>query len=81
MTDQSIPKQPTATNADDAYLEAKARFDAWMEEYQVNWFKPQVQTAAKLLWSKQTEQVKAQVRANQPEAAKKMDNLLAGKEG
>lgn len=81
MTDQNISRQPTATNADDAFLDAKARFDQWMEEFQVNWYKPQVQTAAKLLWAKQPEEVKAQVRAKQPEAAKKMDDLLVGKEG
>ena len=81
MTEQNITRQPTATNADDAFLDAKARFDQWMAEFESNWYKPQVQTAAKLLWSKQPEDVKAAVRANKPDAAKKMDDLLSGRIG
>lgn len=79
MPDISAIKQPTSENADDCYLDAKARFDQWLQEFQVNWYKPQVQTAAKLMWATQPEPIKNYVRQSKPDAAKKMDELLAGK--
>jgi hypothetical protein len=81
MSDQDTIKQPTAVTADDVFLDAKARFDAWLENFQAEWYKPQVETAAKLLWKQQPDDVKEQVRTNQPAAAKKMDDLLKRKEG
>jgi hypothetical protein len=79
MAEPQAIKQPTVENADDAYLEAKSRFDQWLQEFQVNWYKPQVQTAAKLMWMTQPEPIKSYVRQSSPDAAKKMDDLISGK--
>jgi len=77
MGEQQPINQPTIDNADDAYLEAKARFDDWMSQFQANWYKPQAQTAARMLWSRQPEQVKDMIRQSKPEAARKMDDLIS----
>jgi len=68
-------QQPTVSNADDAFLDAKSRFDAWQLEFQVNWYKPQAETMAKMLWGRQPEQVKNYIRQSKPDAAQKMDEL------
>lgn len=78
MADNQTTRQPNADNADDAYLDAKARVDKWLAEFQGNWYKPRMETAAKLMWNQQPEQVKEIVRQRKPDAAKKMDELLGG---
>lgn len=79
MAEPTTIKQPTGENADDAFLDAKARFDVWLQEFQVNWYKPQVETAAKLMWATQPDPIKDYVRQSKPDAAKKMDELISEK--
>jgi hypothetical protein len=76
MADKQQRKQPTIDNADDAMLDAKARFDQWLVEFQAEWHRPQVETAAKMLWSSQPEQVRNYIRQSKPDAAKQMDSLF-----
>lgn len=73
--------QPTSSDADDAFLDANARFQQWINEFNSAYYAPQVETAAKLVWGRQPENVKEQMRQIQPDAAKKMDDLLSGKVG
>jgi len=79
MVNVGESKQPTSADHDDAFLDANARFQAWMQEYQAAYYAPQVETAAKIVWAKQPEDVKVKMRQMQPEAAQKMDDLLSGK--
>ena len=81
MPDKQQPKQQNSENADDAWLDAKARIDQWTAEFQMKWYKPQLDTAAKLLWMKQPEQVRNYIRQSKPDAAQSMDDLVTGKEG
>jgi len=81
MPDTPQSKQMTSLNADDAFLDAKARVEQWQQEFQSAWFKPQMDTMMKLTWMGQPDEIKNYVRQNKPEAAKKMDDLMAGKEG
>ena len=81
MPDNPQSKQMTSLNADDAFLDAKARLEQWQQEFQSAWFKPQMDTMMKLTWMGQPDEIKNYVRQNAPEGAKKVDNLMAGKEG
>jgi hypothetical protein len=75
-TEPTQTRQPTANTADDAFLDARARIEQWQQEFQGAWFAPRIETAAKMLWSKQPEPVKNYIRQSKPEAAAKMDELL-----
>ena len=68
---------PTISNAEDAFLDANARFQAWLKEFQVAYYKPQVDTAKKLFWQQQPENVKAELRKRAPEGASQLDELIA----
>ena len=76
MAEPQQSKQPTIENADDALLDARARFEQWMAEFQGEWYRPQVETAAKMLWGSQPEHVKNYIRQSKPDAAKQMDQLF-----
>lgn len=82
MPDNKVqPTQRTSADADDAFLDAKARFELWLKEFQSAWFKPQTDLAKKLFWNQQPESVKQQLRQSQPEGTANLDNLVSGKEG
>lgn len=81
MAEPQQAKQLTSLNADDCFLDARARIEQWQQEFQSAWFKPQIDTMAKLTWMTQPDEIKNYVRQNKPKAAKKMDDLMAGKEG
>lgn len=66
----------TVRTAEDAWLEAKAQFESWMQDFQVDWFKPQTDTAKKIFWMKQPEAIKEQLRRMQPEGARQLDELV-----
>ncbi len=76
MPEPQQKKQPTIENADDCLLDARARFEQWQAEFQAEWHRPQVETAAKMLWSSQPEQVRNYIRQSKPDAAKQMDSLF-----
>lgn len=75
MPEQPSTMQPTSSTADDVFLEAKARFEQWQQEFESEWYKPQAETAAKMLWNSQPNQVKDYIRQKKPRAAKEMDEL------
>lgn len=76
MIEPQQKKQPTIESADDAMLDARARFEQWQAEFQAEWNRPKAEIAAKLLWSSQPEQVKNYIRQSKPDAAKQMDSLF-----
>jgi len=47
MANVGESKQPTSADHDDAFLDANARFQAWMQEYQAAYYATQVEAAAK----------------------------------
>lgn len=73
--------QLNSSDADDVYLDAKSRFEIWQQEFDVAWYKPQVDLAKKMLWNSQPEAVKQQLRQRVPVGTKNLDNLVIGKEG
>ena len=79
MPDKAQPTQRNANDADDCFLEARARVEQWQQEFIGDWFAPRMETMAKMLWSAQPDRVKNFIRQEKPDAAKKMDELL--KEG
>ncbi len=76
MPDPIVVKQPTSSDADDSLLEAKARFDKWTQEFQTEWHRPQVETAAKMLWGGQPEPMRQKIRQTNPKEAQMMDELM-----
>lgn len=76
MPDPITIKQPNSSDADDCFLEANARLEKWKQEFQVEWNRPQVETAAKMLWGGQPEQVRQMIRQTKPKEAQMMDELM-----
>lgn len=76
MADPIVIKQPNSSDADDCFLEANARLEKWKQEFQVEWNRPQVETAAKMLWGGQPEQVRQMIRQTKPKEAQMMDELM-----
>ncbi len=76
MPDPITIKQPNSSDADDSFLEAKARVDKWMVEFQQEWHRPHVETAAKMLWGSMPEQSRQLNRQTNPKEAQMMDELM-----
>ena len=76
MPDPITIKQPNSSDADDSFLEAKARFEKWTQEFQQEWHRPHVETAAKMLWSGQPEPMRQKIRQTNPKEAQMMDELM-----
>ncbi len=73
-----MPSKVTIETAESVFLEARAAFEDWQEEIAAEFYQPVADTAARLLWSRQPEQVKAKLREITPDAAGKLDKLLGG---
>lgn len=76
MPDPLTIKQPNSNDADDSFLEAKARFDKWTSEFQSEWYRPQVETAARMLWGGIPEAARQTTRQTNPKEAQMMDELM-----
>lgn len=73
-------QNPNISVADDVFLDAKAQFEIWQEEFTRHWNLPVLKTATKLFWMRQPEELRQTLRARKPDAAQSLDDLVAGKE-
>lgn len=69
-------KQPNANDADDVFLEAHARIEKWKAEFQTEWYRPQTETAAKMLWGGMPEEARNLNRQVNPKESQMMDDLM-----
>lgn len=76
MPDPLTIKQPNSNDADDVFLEARARVEKWMTEFQSEWYRPQIETAAKMLWMGQSEQMRQLNRQVNPNESRQLDELV-----
>ncbi len=76
MAEPLTIKQPNANDADDVFLEARARVEKWTAEFQSEWYRPQIETAAKMLWMNQPEEFRNLNRQMNPNEARQLDELV-----
>ncbi len=68
----------TITNAESAFLSARAKFEAWKAEFEKQWHSPANEMALKLAWRTMPPAVRAQLQALDPEKYDEIDQLMGG---
>lgn len=68
----------TIADAEDSYLDASARIDQWMREFEAEWYEPLGKMQLAMMMATLPDEVKAQLEAMNPEAYKNFQDLLGG---
>ena len=64
------------SNVDDAFLEGRATFEVWREQFEKQWNLPRVRSAARFTWNNQPQEIQDAVRQQAPTQVKQLENFI-----
>ena len=65
------------SNVDDAFLDARSKFETWKAEFESQWNMPRVRQAARFTWQNQPQEIKDAVKKQAPEQVKQFEKFIA----